>query len=598
MGLIFQAFILLQICVRIHSYPFSKRFQKQNEDTSCQKPLGLTYLSKRHLVRYVVSATEGNATNTRLHSPTSWYATGLGSATFVQVRMLEPILVSGLSIQGDLKHSLWVTSLYVTYSLDCDIFIPFSDDQYMIFPGNADGNSLSVIFFDRVFTAKCLRVIPVTRHGDTTAMQMEVYGCVARKCAEPLHPLWYINRRTGEFETKFQSEQIVMALSILPGVVNDHGYIISYSRTCTDYKLIAENGRPKIFHSFYGHEIVVDLSLHPIRAMCLRISAGNRNASDTTGFHVYLSGCRIFNRDEPLDRCGTSRYHHDIRQKRVIGGIHSVPGEWPWLVSLHFMGFHSFSNNTGYPHLCGASLIHPEWVLSAAHCFDERVAPGSSSPLNWQVVVGEHSQTGYDGTEQIIQIDYIIKHNTFSIGVDKPILQDIALLKLKSPAIMTDYVNIVCLDAYDSFPPGTPCVAAGWGQNTVVGKGVKLPLHARIPILPPDECHRRYNALPDGHVAKNAVSIESSVICATADGDGNDSCQGDSGGPLVCRSGDQWVQVGIVSFGYDCGNSQYPGIYTKIHHYIDWITMTIRDHSDPNVSYMWLNRNRTMPSIF
>jgi len=74
--------------------------------------------------------------------------------------------------------------------------------------------------------------------------------------------------------------------------------------------------------------------------------------------------------------------------------------------------------------------------------------------------------------------------------------------------------------------------------------------------------------------------------------------QGDSGGPLVCRSGDQWVQVGIVSFGYDCGNSQYPGIYTKIYHYIDWITRTIRDYSDTNVSYMWLNRNRTMPSIF
>jgi len=58
----------------------------------------------------------------------------------------------------------------------------------------------------------------------------------------------------------------------------------------------------------------------------------------------------------------------------------------------------------------------------------------------------------------------------------------------------------------------------------LVGKGVKLPLHARIPILPSDECHRRYNSLPDGHMAKSAVSIESSVICATADGDGNDSC--------------------------------------------------------------------------
>jgi hypothetical protein len=50
----------------------------------------------------------------------------------LQVSMLEPVLVSGISIQGDLKHSLWVTSLYVTYSLDCDIFIPFTDEQYMV----------------------------------------------------------------------------------------------------------------------------------------------------------------------------------------------------------------------------------------------------------------------------------------------------------------------------------------------------------------------------------------------------------------------------------------------------------------------------------
>ena len=62
-------------------------------------------------------------------------------------------------------------------------------------------------------------------------------------------------------------------------------------------------------------------------------------------------------------------------------------------------------------------------------------------------------------------------------------------------------------------------------NNFVVGKGVKLPLHARIPILPSDECHRRYNSLPDGHMAISAVSIEASVLCATADGDENDSCQ-------------------------------------------------------------------------
>jgi len=37
-----------------------------------------------------------------------------------------------------------------------------------------------------------------------------------------------------------------MALSILPTTINDHGYTISYSRTCAQYKIITENGRPKV----------------------------------------------------------------------------------------------------------------------------------------------------------------------------------------------------------------------------------------------------------------------------------------------------------------------------------------------------------------
>ena len=55
---------------------------------------------------------------------------------------------------------------------------------------------------------------------------------------------------------------------------------------------------------------------------------------------------------------------------------------------------------------------------------------------------------------------------------------------------------------------------------------------------------------------------------------GQDSCTGDSGGPLVFRdyTDDPWYQVGVVSFGYGqtCG-SEYPGVYTKVSGYLDWI---------------------------
>lgn len=47
--------------------------------------------------------------------------------------------------------------------------------------------------------------------------------------------------------------------------------------------------------------------------------------------------------------------------ERIVGGVNSVEGEWPWQVSLHFSG------NL----YCGASVLSPDWLISAAHCFSK-----------------------------------------------------------------------------------------------------------------------------------------------------------------------------------------------------------------------------------
>ena len=47
------------------------------------------------------------------------------------------------------------------------------------------------------------------------------------------------------------------------------------------------------------------------------------------------------------------------------------------------------------------------------------------------------------------------------------------------------------------------------------------------------------------------------------------SSQGDGGGPLVCKIEKTWFQVGVVSFGDDCGRS--PGVYTLVVAYLNWI---------------------------
>lgn len=55
------------------------------------------------------------------------------------------------------------------------------------------------------------------------------------------------------------------------------------------------------------------------------------------------------------------------------------------------------------------------------------------------------------------------------------------------------------------------------------------------------------------------------MFCANAKG--SDACQGDSGGPAVINN----KLAGVVSFGLDCGDPNFPGIYTRVVNYRKWI---------------------------
>ena len=61
------------------------------------------------------------------------------------------------------------------------------------------------------------------------------------------------------------------------------------------------------------------------------------------------------------------------------------------------------------------------------------------------------------------------------------------------------------------------------------------------------------------------------MICAGDVYGEQDSCYGDSGGPLAVYANGEWVLSGVVSWGYECANAQFPGIYARVSRYIDWI---------------------------
>ena len=104
---------------------------------------------------------------------------------------------------------------------------------------------------------------------------------------------------------------------------------------------------------------------------------------------------------------------------------------------------------------------------------------------------------------------------------------------------------------------------SGWGY--LEEGSYSLPSELRrvdIAVVSRKECNELYS--------KANAEVTDNMICGgdVANG-GKDSCQGDSGGPVVDVKNNQ--VVGIVSWGYGCARKGYPGVYTRVGNFIDWI---------------------------
>ncbi len=243
---------------------------------------------------------------------------------------------------------------------------------------------------------------------------------------------------------------------------------------------------------------------------------------------------------------------------RIVGGVPATPGEWPWMVSL------SGENNE---HYCGASLIAPGWVLSAAHCFD------NNSPQGLFVRIGLQNQDDTEGVERIA-VTQIILHERFN---EMTMDNDIALVRLGRNSSKTPVRLLTSEQERALLQDGTQAVVKGWGftsdpninddaeESHALRKAV-------IQILARDECNQRNRY--DNDVTEN-------MICAGNFDGGVDSCQGDSGGPLAIESGRLWYQVGITSWGEGCAERNYPGVYTRIANYSQWIEDQMARPFDP-----------------
>ncbi|KAL2078684.1 hypothetical protein ACEWY4_026369 [Coilia grayii] len=237
--------------------------------------------------------------------------------------------------------------------------------------------------------------------------------------------------------------------------------------------------------------------------------------------------------------------------QRIVGGHDASAGAWPWQVSLQLRG----------QHFCGGSLITKDWVLSAAHCFYP-----STNPAGLVVSLGRQSLTGTDTTEVSRTVNTITIHHKYDpVSFDN----DIALLRLSSSVTFSDYVRPVCLAASNStLDSGTKTWVTGWGTiDANINRPYPKLQEVEVPLVSSSQCQKAYSP---------HITITSNMICAGLLGQGGkDSCQGDSGGPMVLLQDSVWVQAGVVSFGFGCGEKDFPGVYARIPSYQSWISSQI-----------------------
>ncbi|XP_019807018.1 plasminogen isoform X3 [Tursiops truncatus] len=244
--------------------------------------------------------------------------------------------------------------------------------------------------------------------------------------------------------------------------------------------------------------------------------------------------------------CGKPQIEPKKCPGRVVGGCVSTPHSWPWQVSLR----------KRFPprrHFCGGTLISPEWVLTAAHCLDRYPRPAS-----YKVILGAHQETAVEDSVQEIQVAKLFP---------EPTRADVALLKLSSPAIITEKVIPACLPSPNYVVADrTVCYITGWGE-TQGTYGAGLLKEARLPVIENKVCNR-YEYL-NGRV-------KPTELCAGHLTGGADSCQGDSGGPLVCFEKDKYILQGVTSWGLGCARPNKPGVYVRVSKFVTWIEETMR----------------------
>uniref|UniRef100_A0A182JAG3 Peptidase S1 domain-containing protein n=1 Tax=Anopheles atroparvus TaxID=41427 RepID=A0A182JAG3_ANOAO len=256
-----------------------------------------------------------------------------------------------------------------------------------------------------------------------------------------------------------------------------------------------------------------------------------------------------------LSECGVSNtdgYRYESKGNHT----HAQYAEFPWTVVI----FES-SRNSNVKGVAGAgSLLHPRFVLSAAHIFKQNVE-WIARFGEWDLISEKHEVYP---TQDINILPNIFIHPEY----DKETLgNDIALAKLEREVVYKYHIRPICLPGPNDVFNGQRCISNGWGLDAKTNQYVNIMKRIELPVIPRKTCKQWFRATRLSPFFK----LHKSVLCAGGETDA-DMCDGDGGGPLACRMEDGgYMLAGIVSWGLECNQQNVPGAYVDVAMFSEWI---------------------------
>ncbi|CAG7834307.1 unnamed protein product [Allacma fusca] len=206
----------------------------------------------------------------------------------------------------------------------------------------------------------------------------------------------------------------------------------------------------------------------------------------------------------------------------------------------------SISANNSIQHTCGGTIINANFVLTAAHCL---------TGTSYWIVAGD---TEIVGAVQPRQALFIILHQKYNKDTYE---NDIGLIQVDPPFKMNQHVQPAILAPAD-YVIHENATAIGWEKLNPDGTAHDPLKHATMDIVSEESCRQAYG--------KDLIFV--SVMCAGHPKGGSGVyCEGNAGNPLVQNG----QVVGITSRAHSCTRPQYPGVYTEMSFFSNWVKLAI-----------------------